>query len=124
MVTTESERVTYRKLINMGQGKTLGFPGGCKACLRCKTVIRYVARNEPALPPPPPPSTGGGIYRGTTIGEENTKIYEMRKEIFFDIIILCTYLFIFILLMYLFVYVFLVSFQGQLNKIKWFIQDL
>ena len=77
LVTTESERVTYRKLINMGQGKTLGFPGGCKACLRCKTVIRYVARNEPALPPPPPPSTGGGIYRGTTIGEEN-KLKFMR----------------------------------------------
>lgn len=75
MVTTESERVTYRKLINMGQGKTLGFLGGCKACLRCKTVISYVATNEPALPPPP--STGGGIYRGTTIGEEN-KLKFMR----------------------------------------------
>ena len=71
LVTTESERVTYRKLINMGQGKTLGFPGGCKACLRCKTVISYVARNDP------PPSTGGGIYRGTTIGEEN-KLKFMR----------------------------------------------
>lgn len=125
LVTTESERVTYRKLINMGQGKTLGFPGGCKACLRCKTVIRYVARNEPALPPPPPPFHGGrDISRDDYRRGKQTKIYEMRKEIFFDIIILCTYLFIFILLIYLFVYVFLVSFQGQLNKIKWYIQDL
>lgn len=74
MVTTESERVTYRKLINIGQGKTLGFPGGCKACLRCKTVISYVARNEPNLPPP---STGGGIYRGTAIDEKN-KLKFMR----------------------------------------------
>lgn len=122
MVTTESERVTYRKLINIAQGKTLGFPGGCKACLRCKTVISYVARNEPNLPPPL--HWGRDISRDDYRRGKQTKIYEMRKEIFFDIIILCTYLFIFILLMYLFVYVFLVSFQGQLNKIKWYIQDL
>ena len=75
MVTTESERVTYGKLVNMGQGKTMGFPGGCEACLRGKTVISYFARNEPALPPPL--HGGGGIYRGTTLGEEN-KLKFMR----------------------------------------------
>ena len=121
LVTTESERVTYRKLINIGQGKTLGFPGGCKACLRCKTVISYVARNEPNLPPL---HGGRDISRDGNRREKQTKIYEMRKEIFFDIIIVFTYISIFILLIYLFVYVFLVSFQGQLNKIKWYIQDL
>lgn len=122
LVTTESERVTYRKLINMGQGKTLGFSGGCKACLRCKTVISYVARNEPNLRPPL--RGGRDISRDGNRREKQTKIYEMRKEIFFDIIIVFTYISIFILLIYLFVYVFLVSFQGQLNKIKWYIQDL
>lgn len=110
----------------MGQGNTLGFLGGCKACLRCKTVISYVARNEPALPPPPPLLLHGGrdISRDDYRRGKQTKIYEMRKEIFFDIIIVFTYISIFILLIYLFVYVFLVSFLGQLNKIKWYIQDL
>ena len=87
MVTTESERVTYRKLINIGQGKTLGFPGGCKACLRCKTVISYVARNEPNLLPL---HGGRDISRDGYRREKQTKIYEMRKEIFFDIIIVLT----------------------------------